>query len=125
MKAFLAAALMLLGASHARAAGSPELSVAQDPLMRQIRIKAEKENGGITSFAAIKGANGEKVVIPLTGGSDAPLNGGSAKGGISDPMKALNPNAGLVAQKQGGAAGETVKTPGKQLRRIEDKRSWK
>lgn len=110
MKALLLLAVLMGGAAHAAAETVSPAEVSQDPLMRQIRRRMMQSDGGVSAVTWVQGANGEKIAIPLAGSEAA--------------LRPLVPAPGLVPV-EAPAKPEKIKPADKQLKHIEQKKTWR
>lgn len=130
MKRLFSLAVLMAAAMPSFAADSPQIAVGQDPLTRQILRSAARPNGGVASYTSVQGADGKRVTIALVdpNAGSAALGGASAGGdGSAAALGSLAPAGELAPRKISPAQAETsgrVKTPAKQLKRIDDRKSW-
>jgi hypothetical protein len=132
MRSLVLIAALAATALPVKAGEAPAASmVAQDPLMRQIRRRMMQADGGVTTVTWVRGSNGRQMAIPLVDPSaaGAALGGASAQGQASgSALGGLSTDRRLAAERRGAAGpfhgSKRVRTPARQLHRIEEQKSW-
>ena len=132
MRSLALLATLMAAALPVKAGEAPAASmVAQDPLMRQIRRRMMQADGGVTTVTWVQGPNGRRMAIPLVDPSaaGASLGGAAPQGQASAAaLRGLSTDKRLAAERAANAGpfhgSKGVRTPAKQLRRIEERKSW-
>ena len=98
--------------------------------MKQIRHRMMQQDGGVSTVTWVKDSSGQPMAIPLVEGSQA---GAPLDGVVAQPtntvgvLNGLAPDRRLTAHRNAaaGAAGKArVKTPTKQLHKVEEQKTW-